>query len=131
MAAAAAQESRESDYELVEGAGGAVVRLVEALFASEAMVERSQREEAVVGGLEGRVPQMVTQLPLLGATETGAGRGADLFSGLVVEAAWSPYSVEQERAVEFSLPLLLLLLYHLLCLKWPRYYPDSFAQSPS
>ena len=88
--AAEGQEPRESDYELVEGAGVAGVRLVGALLALEVVAERSQRGEGVVEGQEGQegqLPMMVTRFPLLVATETGERRGADLFSGLVVEAA--------------------------------------------
>lgn len=88
--AAVGQEPKESDYELVEGAGVAGVRLVGALLVSEVVAERSQQGEGVaeaLEALEGQLPKMVTRFPLLVATETGERRGAGLFSDLVAEAA--------------------------------------------
>ena len=103
-AAAEGQESKEFDCELVGGAGAAEVRLVEAPFALEAaevLAERSQLAEGVAGAQQ-EPTTVAWLLPLL---EMGIGgrRGAGLFFGWVVEAAWCPCSVERELRVVFSL----------------------------
>ena len=135
-AVVAGQEPTEYNSELVEAAGVVGVRLVRALFALEAaeaveaLPVRSQRAEGVVGALEGRLLLMVADLPLLLVTEIGArrGAGADLFFGLVVEAAWSSCPVEWGRAVGTS--LMLQISCHLSYLARCS-HPGSFAQSPS
>jgi hypothetical protein len=131
-AAEAGQESRESDCELVEGAGAGVVRLVEGLFALEAvegLAERSQQVEGVAEALEGGPPLVEAGVPHLVEMGIGARSGAGLFFGLVVVGAWCLCSVGQGPAVGPS--LLQQLSRHLLYLTRTCSQSGSFAQSLS
>ena len=116
---------------LVEEAAAGVVRLVEALFALEAveaLAERSQ-QTVVVAALVGRPVPVTAGLPRVLAMRIGVGQGAGRFFGLVVEAVWSLCSLERGPGAGFS--LLLQLSCHLLCLARTCSHSGRFAQSPS